>query len=133
MGSLDTTVWWGARGIQCAPCLVFCDVGVVALVLAVGVAAAVLTLSPVPSVAEGSDQIPGARPAGDPVGRFAAAADGTGDGLQMAVNERGRISSSVDGVGTVSDLAMVRVAKPEGATVRSAYLAYATTGSGATR
>lgn len=44
------------------------------------------------------------------------------------VTETGRLSLSVDGLGTLSSTGTIQVQKPAGATVRSAYLAAATTG-----
>ncbi|KRF34082.1 hypothetical protein ASG94_15175 [Nocardioides sp. Soil805] len=44
------------------------------------------------------------------------------------VNERGRISQSTSALGTLATDGSIRVDKPEGATVRSAWMAYATAG-----
>lgn len=49
-------------------------------------------------------------------------------GLQMVVNARGLISASVDASGSLISEGELTVDKPAGATVREAYLAYATTG-----
>jgi hypothetical protein len=81
-----------------------------------------------PSSASGEDPEPGTRPE-TTARRLAALADEpTSDGLQMVVNERGRISQSTSGLGTNADEGVLRVRKPAGATVRGAWLAYATTG-----
>jgi hypothetical protein len=60
---------------------------------------------------------------------------GTGASLETEVQsigpvitERGKISISVDGVGTLADNGTVQVEKPAGATVRRAYMAAASTG-----
>ncbi len=50
------------------------------------------------------------------------------DGIVPIVTEVGRISLSVDGVGTNDATAIVQVNKPNGGVVRSAYLAAASTG-----
>jgi lysophospholipase L1-like esterase len=55
----------------------------------------------------------------------ATAADG---GLRMVVNERGRISQSTDAGGSLGGTVDLVVSKPASATVRKAFLAYATTG-----
>jgi hypothetical protein len=69
---------------------------------------------------------PGTRPAA--ASRLAVAASGA-DGLRMVVNERGRISKSVAGFTSDDTGGTSRVVtKPPGATVRKAYLSYATTG-----
>ncbi|HLC83671.1 MAG TPA: hypothetical protein VJI69_07560, partial [Bacteroidia bacterium] len=44
------------------------------------------------------------------------------------VTERGKVSLSVDGMGTLNATGTIQVQKPEGATVRNAYLMSATTG-----
>jgi hypothetical protein len=48
--------------------------------------------------------------------------------IAPVVTETGRISLSIDGLGTLSDSGIIQVEKPAGATVRSAYLAAVTTG-----
>jgi len=48
--------------------------------------------------------------------------------ISSVVNETGKITVSVDGLGTTSATGTIRVRKPAGATVRKAYLAAASTG-----
>ena len=50
------------------------------------------------------------------------------EGLQLVVNERGRVSQSTSAVGTRANETTIRVKKPEGATVRGAWMTYATVG-----
>lgn len=88
--------------------------------------AAALVTTAVPSMASATEPTPGTDPDAGQTRTMSAA--GVGDGLQMTVNERGRISSSVAGAAGGS----LTVTKPLGAEVRSAYLAYATTGFSAT-
>lgn len=91
--------------------------------LAVGLSASLLA-TPTSASAEIT---PGARPNDAPV-RAAALADSSTEGLQLVVNERGRISQSTSALGTTSPTGTLRVEKPAGATVRGAWLAYATFG-----
>ncbi len=74
------------------------------------------------------ESVPGTNPAATaaPASRLAAATSSQ-DGLQVVVNERGKVSRSIAGVAT-DGTSTVTVRKPSGATVRGAYLATATTG-----
>jgi lysophospholipase L1-like esterase len=76
-----------------------------------------------------ADDAPGTLPAGGTASPQALAAAGPSGGLQMQVNERGHISKSV----AASAGSTLAIRKPTGATVRAAYLAYATTGGTSTR
>ncbi len=89
-----------------------------------------ISATALPSSAEDQDAIPGTRPAGLAVrsAAAAAAAEDSSDGLQMVVNERGRISQSTSAVGTNAASSSLLVRKPTGATVRGAWMAYATRG-----
>lgn len=98
---------------------------IASLVLSLGAALA----APVASSASETDAVPGTRP--DTAGgstSLMATADASTDGLQMVVNERGLISQSTSALGTTSGAGSLRVDKPAGATVRGAWMAYATTG-----
>lgn len=59
---------------------------------------------------------------------LAASAAGPSSGLQVIVNERGRVTQSGDAVGTGSSTGQAQIVKPAGATVRRAVLAAASTG-----
>ncbi|MCE0488297.1 hypothetical protein [Ornithinimicrobium sediminis] len=72
-----------------------------------------------------AEDLPGTRPSS---ARMSVMAAETTDGLMVAANERGRISQSSAGVSSDGEVADLAVLKPEGARVRSAYLATATTG-----
>ncbi|WP_169448605.1 hypothetical protein [Ornithinimicrobium pekingense] len=71
--------------------------------------------------------MPGTRPADARVSMSMTPADTT-DGLMVAVNERGKVSQSSAGVTSRGEVAGLTILKPEGAQVRAAYLATATTG-----
>jgi hypothetical protein len=97
----------------------------IAAALAVVVAA---TVPAVASAVTAPPATPGTRPA-TPSLRAAAAAPAPSGGLNLAVNERGRISRSISAVASSNASGSVlTVAKPAGATVRKAYIATATTG-----
>ncbi len=86
-----------------------------------------ILLSPISS-ADDAEEAHGTRPAGAAArASLMADADAT-EGLQLVVNERGRISQSTSALGTRDTDASIRVEKPAGATVRGAWLAYATRG-----
>lgn len=89
--------------------------------ISTGVALAV----PLSSVAADGDAPPGTRPSS---ARTSLAAAEDAEGLQLVVNERGRISQSTSALGTLDSDGSIVVDKPEGATVRSAWMAYATVG-----
>lgn len=78
-----------------------------------------------PSAAAGP--VPGTRPAEARTSASAMSTQST-EGLQLVVNERGRISQSTSALGTLATEGALRVRKPHGATVRGAWLAYATVG-----
>lgn len=67
---------------------------------------------------------PGTRPEGFTEPNTFSAASTSSSGMEMLVNERGRLSKSVDATAGGG----VQVDKPAGATVRAAYLGVATTG-----
>lgn len=75
-----------------------------------------------------AESIPGTRPATDARMRTATVASAEPGGLHVVVNDRGRISKSASAVASSGAASAVTVQKPAGATVRSAYLATATTG-----
>lgn len=81
-----------------------------------------ITLSSTPANAEST---PGTRPS--TALRSLAAAE-TGEGLLVAVNERGHISRSIAGMASTGSAQSVTLTKPAGATVRKAFLGTATTG-----
>lgn len=97
------------------------------LFIAVGMVSsgAALVMTPASSAADAGAS-PGTRPASARSSLAAATQDA--EGLQLVVNERGRISQSTSALGTRQTEASIRVDKPGGATVRSAWMAYATVG-----
>ncbi len=95
------------------------------LVVTAGLISSGAALLVSPSSASDGEPAPGTRPV---AARTSMTAAGDAEGLQLVVNERGRISQSTSAVGTRDSEVSIRVAKPEGATVRSAWMAYATRG-----
>src|SRR3954452_6666944 len=79
---------------------------------------AALVMTPSSSAADGASA-PGTRPA---AARSSLAAAEDAEGLQLMVNERGRISQSTAALGTLETDASIRVDKPKGARVRSAWM-----------
>ncbi|WP_169064418.1 GDSL-type esterase/lipase family protein [Geodermatophilus dictyosporus] len=91
-------------------------------------AAAAAFFSPVAATA---DTVPGTLPESlseAPQAFSTQAADSSPQGLQVIVNERGRISTSSDAAGLIGTTGSLTIDKPSGATVRRAVLLAASTG-----
>ena len=105
---------------------------VVTTVLAVLPAAVALGAGPATAGEETGTDRPGtvtAPPAANRNG-LTAAQEAAYGGLQMVVNERGHISRSIAALGTSSyGPVPLRIEKPKGATVRKAYMAFASRGN----
>lgn len=89
-----------------------------------GVAALTATVVVVPAAAATTATGAGTRPDGFEAPQTLTAAAASESSMEMLVNERGRISKSVDATAG----RLLEVDKPDGATVRGAYLGVATTG-----
>lgn len=92
-----------------------------ALFLAMTLLAAVLV-----APARAEEEVPGTAP-GDGFQAQAMSAS-AGEGLQVIVHERGKVSQSIDAAGSTSGTAQLRLHKPAGATLRRAVLLAASTG-----
>lgn len=97
------------------------------LIVAGGLTVTGAALAVVPSSTAANDN---ATPGTLPAARTSLAATAEdAEGLKLVVNERGRISQSTSALGTLESDGSIRVDKPAGAAVRSAWMAYATVGS----
>lgn len=86
--------------------------------------ALVLSAATVSTASAGSDPTPGTRPAAQLRANARVQSQSNQDGLQLVVNERGHVSKSE----AATAGGQLTISKPAGATVRGAYLGYATTG-----